>query len=149
MIHRILHDKAFRVRVVVVSLFLPMSRGSWFALGFVSGFVGCAGLAVLLRRLVRRQFDRMTGLEQELRSAALHARTDTKRKVAAQIARQQEVSSVASCETLDKHFVGVQLAVLALLNQESMSSKNFTFWQRRTAKIQQDIDKLRADNEVL
>jgi hypothetical protein len=125
-------------------------RGAWFGLGVVVGLLGGAAALALLRRTARRALYRALGLAEEMRAAAANARAAARLQMREQLlaaANQlRESGAVAGLEAGSKHFVSVQLAVLALLNQENMSSKSFTFWQRRTAKIQADIDKLRVEN---
>jgi hypothetical protein len=123
-----------------------MSRGSFFGFGLLTGFLGCAAVALLLRRFARREFYRFTGLEDEIRTLTERAKRKARERLAVRVVQQlKNVESSPASSRAEKHFVNVQLAVLALLNQESMSSKNFTFWRRRTSKIQADIDKLRIE----
>ncbi len=114
-------------------------------LGVLVGFLGAGALAALLRRFAKSFLFRLTGLADEL--AAAQAKADRKNKAE----RKKNFAALAArlnrpvTSGIDKNFLSVQLSALAVLNQESGGfSKSFTFWQRRTSKIQSDLDRLRS-----
>ena len=117
-------------------------------LGVMLGFLGAGAAVALLRRFAKGWLYRVAGVEAELRAAR---DGEAKRQRVAWRKRLWHVGrwlqERAPVSGHDKHFLAAQLTALAILNQETDSSKNFTFWQRRTSKIQSDLDRLRATLE--
>jgi hypothetical protein len=102
----------------------------------------------LLRHFAKEWLYRVAGVEAELRAAQ---DKEAKRQRVAWRKRLWHVGKWLQERVADggrdKHFLGTQLTALAILNHETDSSKNFTFWQRRTGKIQSDLERLRATLE--
>lgn len=121
-----------------------MSRS---VLSFVLGFWSALGLLWLAKKHRRRVLYRLIGFEAELDAARAQERdraqarhTLALQSVAAGLA--EDFALYASGQ--DKEFSKLQLLALSLLNGDVGNSKNFTFWQRRTQKIREDLERLRA-----
>jgi hypothetical protein len=126
-----------------------MSAGAkGLALGALLGFLGAGAVLALLRRFAKEWLYRVAGVEAELRAAQ---EKEAKRQRVAWRKQMWHVGKWLQERVADggqdKRFLAAQLTALAILNHETDSSKNFTFWQRRTSKIQSDLERLRATLE--
>ncbi len=113
--------------------------------GALLGFLGAGVVLALLRRFAKEWLYRVAGVEDDLRAAkdkeAKRQRVAWRKRLW-HVGRWLQERVPASGQ--DKHFLAAQLTALAVLNHETDSSKNFTFWQRRTSKIQSDLERMRA-----
>ena len=120
-----------------------MGRSAVFLAGLAMGFLGAGALLALLRKHWRREFFFLFGLDEEVsRAESRGARRASRAAVAAVREAGKKILS-SSSRGAERAMVRVQVAALSALNQECDTGKSFTFWQRRTSKIQSELEKLR------
>ena len=118
----------------------------WSIIAFVLGLWSGAGLFALLRRHKRKWLYRMIGFDEELDQARVKERARVSHDFALLVGRVgqgllEDLRLTAQRD--EERLLKVQVAALNICNMEvADKSKNFTFWQRRTLRLAEDLDKL-------
>lgn len=119
-----------------------------FVLGLVTGFFGAFGVLLVARAQSKHGvLYRLLGIEKDIQQATLAAEKRAAqrfqrivKKVVGDVVKMLGEQSKVQQDKM----LAVSTMALSILNMDGMTnSRNFTFWQRRTAQLQSEIEKLR------